>query len=362
MNDPKYKVNVRCSTYNQSKYITDAMNGFCMQETDFPFICTIVDDASTDGEQGVINAYLEENFNLDDNMVAYKKETEYAYITYAQHKINGHCYFAVLLLKKNHYRMAGGRSKKFGYIKDWLDNVQYYALCEGDDYWIDPMKLQKQVDYMDSHLECGLCHCACQMLFQSTNTFIKDPSHEKCSSISSVQLLDLISGYRIQTPSALIRASVNNKALLLDPFLFSGYFMMGDMSLWWQICKLSKIHYISDPMVVYRQVENSATHQKGARYYRFKVSMLELDYYLVKSDIHDQSVIEAKKVNLQRAIRDFMAFDSNFQSLVLPDVSLTVWDKLFIKSGLLIFWLNAINLKMIPVIKEVFKKVLAKAR
>lgn len=50
----KFKVSVRCFTYNQADYITDTMDGFTMQQTNFPFVCCIVDDASTDGEQNVI--------------------------------------------------------------------------------------------------------------------------------------------------------------------------------------------------------------------------------------------------------------------------------------------------------------------
>ena len=49
MEYPKIKVCVRCFTFNQAKYIEDTMNGFVMQQTDFPFVCCIVDDASTDG-------------------------------------------------------------------------------------------------------------------------------------------------------------------------------------------------------------------------------------------------------------------------------------------------------------------------
>ena len=59
-----FKVVVRCLTYNHSKYIEEAMNGFCMQKTDFPFLCIIVDDASNDGAQDVIKNYLEHNFFL----------------------------------------------------------------------------------------------------------------------------------------------------------------------------------------------------------------------------------------------------------------------------------------------------------
>ena len=99
MEYPKFKVCCKCFTFNQAKYITEAMNGFTMQQTSFPFVCTIVDDASTDGEQDVIRKYLEDNFDFSEGSVAYHKETDYAHITYAQHKTNKNCYFAVLYLK-----------------------------------------------------------------------------------------------------------------------------------------------------------------------------------------------------------------------------------------------------------------------
>ena len=69
MEDKKYLVRVSCMTYNHAPYIVDAMNGFCMQETDFPFVCTIMDDASTDGEQEVIKKYLTDHFDLNDQTI-----------------------------------------------------------------------------------------------------------------------------------------------------------------------------------------------------------------------------------------------------------------------------------------------------
>ena len=145
MEYPKFKVCCRCFTFNQAKYITDAMNGFTMQQTSFPFVCTIVDDASTDGEQEVIRRYLEENFDFSESSAAFHKETEYAHITYAQHNTNKNCYFAVLYLKENHYSQ---RKSKMGYLSEWRDMCEYEALCEGDDYWIMPEKLQVQYDML----------------------------------------------------------------------------------------------------------------------------------------------------------------------------------------------------------------------
>lgn len=88
----KWMVRVSCMTYNHAPYITDALNGFCMQETTFPFICTIVDDASTDGEQEVIKQYLHEHFDLEDTSIVRNEETKDYTLTFARHKTNKNCY------------------------------------------------------------------------------------------------------------------------------------------------------------------------------------------------------------------------------------------------------------------------------
>jgi len=148
-----YIVRAHCATYNHSAYITDAMNGFVMQQTDFPFVCTIIDDASTDGEQDVIRRYVEDNFDLQEASVAYEKDADYGHIIFARHKTNKNCYFAIILLKENHYSQ---RKSKAPYLTEWMD-TKYIALCEGDDYWTDSLKLQKQVDFLEKHTDYSLC-------------------------------------------------------------------------------------------------------------------------------------------------------------------------------------------------------------
>ena len=93
-----YKVCVLCATFNHAPYITDTMDGFCRQQTDFPFLCVIVDDNSKDGEQEVIRQYLSDHFTVESI-----KETDDYHLTLARHKDNKNCYFAVFLLKYNHY-------------------------------------------------------------------------------------------------------------------------------------------------------------------------------------------------------------------------------------------------------------------
>lgn len=180
MEYPKFKVTVSCMTYNQAKYITDAMNGFTMQQTSFPFVCTIVDDASTDGEPEVIRKYVEENFDFSEDSVAFHKETDYAHITYAQHKTNKNCFFAVLYLKENHYSR---RKDKSPYLKEWRNGVEYLAFCEGDDYWTDSLKLQKQVDFLEQNAAYSCCHTGFNCV-DFKGDIIKRDDYEKKNLIS----------------------------------------------------------------------------------------------------------------------------------------------------------------------------------
>ncbi len=152
-----YKVCIQCYTYNHALYIEDAMNGFVMQETDFPFVAVIIDDASTDNTQQVLSSYFIRNFDTEDSSIAYNEETEYGKIISARHKINKNCYFAILLLNENHYSQ---RKTKNQYFKQWVDTSEYIALCEGDDYWIDSAKIEKQVTYLDTHEECEMIACS----------------------------------------------------------------------------------------------------------------------------------------------------------------------------------------------------------
>lgn len=160
-----WKVCVRCMTFNHASYIEDAINGFCMQETDFPFVCTIIDDASTDGEQEVIKRYLEEHFDLEDKTIVRNEESEDYVLTFARHKTNKNCYFAVLYLKYNHYSI---KKTKIPYIAEWHENCKYIALCEGDDYWIDGKKLQKQVEFLENNPQISYACTRYKILVQSS--------------------------------------------------------------------------------------------------------------------------------------------------------------------------------------------------
>lgn len=221
MEYPKFKVCCRCFTFNQAKYITDTMNGFTMQQTSFPFVCTIVDDASTDGEQEVIKQYVDENFDWSEKGVSYTKGTDYAHILYAQHKTNKNCYFAVLFLKENHYSI---KKPKYPYLKEWDDEVEYIAMCEGDDYWIMPDKLQVQYDMILKAPNAMMVYTDYQTVDEYGNKILrKQYEILKRKSISGDILPLLLKGNFPLTCTILIRKKIMESSLYKNMPSFYDY-------------------------------------------------------------------------------------------------------------------------------------------
>lgn len=153
-----FSVCINCRTYNQSGFIQDALDGFVAQQTDFPFLAIIIDDASTDGEQDCIDAYVSRSFGHGEGAVIERWETDDARWIYARHDENENAYFLVVFLNHNLFRSP----KKGKLIADWT-KVEYIAICEGDDYWTDPLKLQKQVDFLKCNPDYSLCFTNCQV-------------------------------------------------------------------------------------------------------------------------------------------------------------------------------------------------------
>lgn len=112
-------ISICCATYNHADFIEDAIEGFLIQETDFPFEILIHDDASTDGTDKIIMEYE----------AKYPQIIKPIYQTENQYSKGGKP--AIL-----NYKRAEGK---------------YIAVCEGDDYWTDIEKISKQVAYLELH-------------------------------------------------------------------------------------------------------------------------------------------------------------------------------------------------------------------
>lgn len=258
MEYPKFKVCVRCFTFNHSKYITDAMNGFTMQQTSFPFVCCIVDDASTDGEQDVVRKYVNENFDFSEGSVAYHKETDYAHITYAQNKTNKNCYFAVLYLKENHYSQ---RKPKMGYLSEWRDMCEYEAFCEGDDYWFVSDKLEKQVKLLDENECIGLCYTNFDILYQNSGRFVHNLANTNPTKYpmvySSLECFIMSCGY-VCPPSWVYRIRIMDDYEQIEDACDGTYCIFS------HFMSRSNVKYINYTTSVYRVLSNSASHSTNA--------------------------------------------------------------------------------------------------
>lgn len=113
-------VSIRCITYNHASYIRQCLDGFVMQKTNFRFQAIVHDDASTDGTTEIVREYAEKYPDIIIPM--YEEENRWS-------KHDGSLFAIMLPLMKG----------------------KYWAECEGDDYWTDPLKLQKQVDILENN-------------------------------------------------------------------------------------------------------------------------------------------------------------------------------------------------------------------
>ena len=132
VSEPPVLVSIRCITYNQAPYIRQCLEGFVMQKTNFRFQAVVHDDASTDGTTDIVREYAEKYPEIIVPM--YEKENRWS-------KRDGSLLTVMLTY------MVG---------KYWME-------CEGDDYWTDPYKLQKQVDFLELHPDYGLCYTRAQV-------------------------------------------------------------------------------------------------------------------------------------------------------------------------------------------------------
>lgn len=316
MNNP-YMVCARCFTFNQASYIEDTLNGFSMQRTNFPFVCVIVDDASTDGEQNVIMKYVEDHFALKDETTIRNEETDDYVMLYAQHANNKNCYFAVYLLKYNHYSI---KKSKIGYLTEWIDTSKYYALCEGDDYWIDPYKLQKQVEIFANDDNVGLCYTYSRLFIQSENCYKEEiigvggPCDFESLLLNEPQMT-LTSLFRLD----LYRSYHEEIAPNMKDWL------MGDTPLWLYLSIHSKVVLLDQVTAVYRFLPESASHSRNIEK-KLMFNKSALDIRLFFCEKYDKS-----RTDLVNSIYD-VYYRSNMQD--------TYSQLLF---GL--FWKNLIKVK-----------------
>lgn len=221
MNNNNPIVTIRCTTFNHRPYIQQCLDGFVMQKTNFPYYAIVVDDASTDNEQEVLWDFI--NNELDPTTFQ-KDETNDYVRAVAKHKINKNCTFVFIFLKYNHYSIKKDRKI---YFKTWEDKTKYIAACEGDDYWTDSHKLQKQYDFLESHSDFSCVFHRYKIYNELTkelslapNKYFDDPKHKNEDYFEFNNEYNLLVQWTTKTLTIMYRRESFNVALL-RPFKYS---------------------------------------------------------------------------------------------------------------------------------------------
>ena len=146
--DGQVMVTIRCITYNHEPYIRQCLEGFVMQKSNFRFEAIVHDDASTDGTAAIICEYAQKYPEIIKPII----ETE------------------------NQYSKHDGT---IGRIMDAHTHGKYIAICEGDDYWIDPLKLQRQFDFLEAHSDFSMV-CSQRRLMFEDGSFLNERQKAYC--------------------------------------------------------------------------------------------------------------------------------------------------------------------------------------
>jgi glycosyltransferase involved in cell wall biosynthesis len=206
-------VSISCITFNHSLYIRNCLDGLINQRTNFDFEILIHDDASNDGTREIIEEYSLRHPNIK---AICQSENQYS------KGVRG------IMARFNFPRARG----------------KYIALCEGDDYWTDPYKLQKQVDFMEANPDYSLCFHSVSVLMPDNE--LKDDFITKPPS-ADMDIIEVAKhGNFIHTPSVLFRRFMDDfpDNLLQAP--------VGDFCLQMFLAERGKFKMLPDNMAVYR--------------------------------------------------------------------------------------------------------------
>jgi len=239
-------VSIRCIAYNQEKYIRKCLEGIVMQKTNFRFEAIVHDDASTDGTAAVIQEYVKKY--PDIIKAIYEKENQYSKHDGSISRI-----------------MANAISP----------NVKYIAYCEGDDYWIDPLKLQKQIDILETHSDVSLVYTGFRTVNTDGEPMVR-PRYERYKQMSfSGDILPTLigKGNFVMTLTVCIRKEIYDSKILINSKNGLDYLLF--------LVAASHGHaiFIPDETACYRYVASSAM---NANFEKVKDSYIKAKIYFTK--------------------------------------------------------------------------------
>jgi len=212
-------VSVLVLTYQHVAYIKECLDSILMQHTSFPIEILLGEDDSSDGTREICERYAAQHPDRIRLFLGHRAD-----VLYILGKPTGRRNLLNLL------SAAKGR---------------YIALCEGDDYWTDPFKLQKQVDFLEEHSEYSCCFHSVQLLINGDLHAYPIPDEVDKMNIT---LEDILSKRNfVTTPSVMYRSVF----IPFPRFLLKAPY--GDMALFTLASKTGKAACLDEDMAVWRQ-------------------------------------------------------------------------------------------------------------
>jgi len=249
----KVDISVIMAAYNGAAYIRQALDSILCQQFNGTFEILVADDKSTDNTRSIIAEYAE----------------KYPTIVVPIYRDNN------LGLSDNIYDVMVHASGT------------YLAICDNDDYWIDPLKLQKQFDYLETHSDCGMLCGASQMVDENNNVLkiIQTPYVESFRELMN-------NNSDVIAPSIMLRKEQFMLMVLDSKWYIENHFFLDTAWTYW-FSYHNAIHYSSDVQTAYRVRSESESHSKSLdkqvqidkRYWLFKV------HFLLHNNVpHDMSL------------------------------------------------------------------------
>jgi glycosyltransferase involved in cell wall biosynthesis len=272
-------LSIACITYNQEKYIGQCIDGFLMQKTSFPIEIIIHDDASMDNTAKILKEYADKYPDL----------------------------ITPIFQTENQY--SKGINPGFEFVFPECRG-KYIAICEGDDYWTDPYKLQKQVDFLEANSDYVLSHTGGYRRIEK-----RIEPWEVWPIDGDVQEF-FYSGCLVRTCSALFVKSHLSEYFIINQFCKSK--IIGEWPLFAFYSTKGKFHYLSENMVVHRYNPTSVTSRKNLiSYYNYAFDIIEVkrflrDYIFIDklNDLYNENTLQITEnyISLRKA---FDLFDYN---------------------------------------------------
>lgn len=293
MKNENIMVSILCTAYNHEKYIQQCLDGFVMQKTNFKFEVIIHDDASTDNTANIIREY----------------EEKYPEI------------IKPIYQKENQYSKKAGITKNFTLPKA---RGKYIAICEGDDFWTDKYKLQKQVDTLENNPNCKCCVCTVRDANEDGSMMnTTHPSEVFDSGILHTEdfLKLACKEYAFQTSSFMFKGD-DYKEYIYNPPKFRTVSSVGDWPQLLYFSIIGDIYYINDEMSCYRRNAVgsyttsmiSSTINKRKKYNKGLIDMIESFDECTNQKYHSYCVNFARR--FRKYYYDCLKEEKNFKEVL----------------------------------------------